>query len=179
MVWAPMASNIYHDLMWYPHVGQSRISLVHAHRVGHPLQKILMAMDHNPSGRRPHYHRGRRGTDRRGNERRSPQAPEQSARPAGDQTDVEQIMREIRARIPSATALSCRPSRSRSGRSPSRSDPRSARDQPDAVRSASQGSRDATRSTASKRRHRVLDYRRRNLRRRGGGAVLPPLFNRS
>ena len=58
-----------------------------------------MAMDHNPSSRRPHYHRGRRGTDRRGNERRSQQAPEQSARPAGDQTDVEQIMREIRSRI--------------------------------------------------------------------------------
>jgi hypothetical protein len=58
-----------------------------------------MAMDHNPSSRRPHYHRGRRGTERRGNERRSQQAPEQSARPAGDQTDVEQIMREIRSRI--------------------------------------------------------------------------------
>ena len=25
MVWAPMASNIYHDLLWYPTVGQSRI----------------------------------------------------------------------------------------------------------------------------------------------------------
>ena len=25
MVWAPMASNIYHDFMWYPTVGQSRI----------------------------------------------------------------------------------------------------------------------------------------------------------
>jgi hypothetical protein len=25
MVWAPMASNIYHDMMWYPTVGQSRI----------------------------------------------------------------------------------------------------------------------------------------------------------
>ena len=25
MVWAPMASNIYHDYMWYPTVGQSRI----------------------------------------------------------------------------------------------------------------------------------------------------------
>lgn len=25
MVWAPMASNIYHDLMWYPTVGRSRI----------------------------------------------------------------------------------------------------------------------------------------------------------
>lgn len=25
MVWAPFASNVYHDLMWYPTVGQSRI----------------------------------------------------------------------------------------------------------------------------------------------------------
>ncbi len=25
MVWAPMASNVYHDFMWYPTVGQSRI----------------------------------------------------------------------------------------------------------------------------------------------------------
>jgi uncharacterized protein (DUF362 family) len=25
MVWAPMASNIYHDLLWYPTIGQSRI----------------------------------------------------------------------------------------------------------------------------------------------------------
>lgn len=25
MVWAPMASNVYHDLLWYPTVGQSRI----------------------------------------------------------------------------------------------------------------------------------------------------------
>ena len=58
-----------------------------------------MAMDHNPSGRRPHYHRGRRGTDRRGNERRTPPATEQSARPSGDQTDVEQIIREIRSRV--------------------------------------------------------------------------------
>jgi len=59
-----------------------------------------MAMDHNASGRRPHYHRGRRGTDRRGNERRTPPpAPDQGARAAGDQTDVEQIMRDIRARI--------------------------------------------------------------------------------
>jgi hypothetical protein len=59
-----------------------------------------MAMDHNASGRRPHYHRGRRGTDRRGNERRTPPpAPDQGARASGDQTDVEQIMRDIRARI--------------------------------------------------------------------------------
>jgi hypothetical protein len=25
MVWAPMASNVYHDWMWYPTVGRSRI----------------------------------------------------------------------------------------------------------------------------------------------------------
>ena len=25
VVWAPMASNVYHDFMWYPTVGQSRI----------------------------------------------------------------------------------------------------------------------------------------------------------
>jgi hypothetical protein len=56
-------------------------------------------MDHNPSGRRPHYHRGRRGTDRRGSERRTPQSAEQVARPSADQVDVEQIMREIRNRI--------------------------------------------------------------------------------
>ena len=58
-----------------------------------------MAMDHNQSGRRPHYHRGRRGMDRRSNDRRSQQAPEQGSRPSGDQADVDQIMREIRARI--------------------------------------------------------------------------------
>ena len=68
-----------------------------------------MAMDHNPSSRRPHYHRGRRGTDRRGNERRTPQAPEQSARPAGDQTDVEQIMREIRSRISQRSGIELSP----------------------------------------------------------------------
>ncbi|HVG71155.1 MAG TPA: hypothetical protein VM819_09600 [Vicinamibacterales bacterium] len=57
-------------------------------------------MDHNPSGRRPHYHRGRRGTDRRGSDRRVPQqSAEQGGRPSADQVDVEQIMREIRNRI--------------------------------------------------------------------------------
>jgi hypothetical protein len=25
VVWAPMASNVYHDLLWYPTIGQSRI----------------------------------------------------------------------------------------------------------------------------------------------------------
>jgi hypothetical protein len=48
-------------------------------------------------GRRPHYHRGRRGTDRRGFDRRTLQHPQE---PGGrDQVDVEQIMREIRNRI--------------------------------------------------------------------------------
>lgn len=58
-----------------------------------------MATDHNPSNRRPHYHRGRRGMDRRGNDRRSsPQASPQSER-SSNEVDVEQIMREIRSRI--------------------------------------------------------------------------------
>ena len=57
-----------------------------------------MATEQNPSGRRPHYHRGRRGTDRRGSERRSQQPVEPSPRPSGE-ADVEQIMREIRSRI--------------------------------------------------------------------------------
>jgi hypothetical protein len=61
--------------------------------------------DHNPQhGRRPHFHRGRRGPDRRGGERRSPQAhasepgARESAREPGG-VDVEQVMREIRSRI--------------------------------------------------------------------------------
>ena len=59
-----------------------------------------MATDHNTSGRRPHYQRGRRGMDRRGNERRTPQqAAEQGPRASSDQVDVEQIMREIRSRV--------------------------------------------------------------------------------
>jgi hypothetical protein len=68
-----------------------------------------MATDHNPSGRRPHYHRGRRGSERRGNERRTQQAPEQTSRPSGDQTDVEQIMREIRSRISQRTGVELSP----------------------------------------------------------------------
>ena len=58
-----------------------------------------MAMDHNQQGRRGgHFHnRGRRGPDRRGPERREPPPPEQINR--GDRVDVEQIMRDIRARI--------------------------------------------------------------------------------
>jgi hypothetical protein len=54
--------------------------------------------DQNPQhGRRPHFHRGRRGPDRRGNDRRN--TPPQDQQGARDHVDVEQIMREIRARI--------------------------------------------------------------------------------
>src|SRR5688572_463909 len=57
-------------------------------------------MDHNQQGRRPHFHRGRRGSDRRGGDRRVPQpSADQSGRPSGELLDVEQIMRDIRARI--------------------------------------------------------------------------------
>ena len=59
-------------------------------------------MDQNNQGRRPHYHRGRRGPDRRGQERRQHQStsPSEGQRePARDGADVDQIMREIRARI--------------------------------------------------------------------------------
>jgi hypothetical protein len=61
--------------------------------------------DHNPQhGRRQHFHRGRRGPDRRGTERRAPQRehpPESGSRDATRESgvDVEQIMRDIRARI--------------------------------------------------------------------------------
>ena len=57
-------------------------------------------MDHNPQGQggRRHFHRGRRGPDRRGPDRRGPQqhVHEQVSR---GEVDVEQIMRDIRARI--------------------------------------------------------------------------------
>ena len=57
-------------------------------------------MDHNPQGRRGHFHRGRRGPDRRGPERREPPPPDQTNRgERGERVDVEQIMRDIRARI--------------------------------------------------------------------------------
>ncbi|MGH9254688.1 MAG: hypothetical protein ACRD3C_08970 [Vicinamibacterales bacterium] len=52
-------------------------------------------MDQNQERRRGHFHRGRRNPDRRGVDRRVPPQP-QSGR---DQVDVEQIMRDIRARI--------------------------------------------------------------------------------
>ncbi|OFW14379.1 MAG: hypothetical protein A3F70_11770 [Acidobacteria bacterium RIFCSPLOWO2_12_FULL_67_14] len=55
-------------------------------------------MDQNQDRRRGHFHRGRRGPDRRGPDRRLPPPP--PAQPQGrDHVDVEQIMREIRARI--------------------------------------------------------------------------------
>jgi hypothetical protein len=57
-----------------------------------------MPVDQNQQGRRPHYNRGRRGPDRRGTDRRALPAQDQSPR-SGDQLDVEQIMRDIRARI--------------------------------------------------------------------------------
>jgi len=54
-------------------------------------------MDQNQERRRGHFHRGRRGPDRRVDRRTSqPQAQE---RPGRDQVDVEQIMRDIRGRI--------------------------------------------------------------------------------
>ena len=53
----------------------------------------------NPQQSRRHFHRGRRGPDRRGNDRRLPQhAPDPGNR---DQVDVEQIMRDIRSRVSS------------------------------------------------------------------------------
>jgi hypothetical protein len=59
--------------------------------------------DQNPQhGRRQHFHRGRRGNERRGNERRGPgpvQPAEQGSRDHREHVDVEQIMRDIRARI--------------------------------------------------------------------------------
>ena len=56
-------------------------------------------MDHN-QGRRGHFHRGRRGPDRRGPERRQGPPPDQGNRPERtDRVDVEQIMRDIRMRI--------------------------------------------------------------------------------
>jgi len=57
-----------------------------------------MPNEQNPSqARRPHVHRPRRGPDRRGQDRRpAPPPPEGGTR---ETTDVEQIMRDIRARI--------------------------------------------------------------------------------
>jgi hypothetical protein len=54
-------------------------------------------MDAHQDRRRGHFHRGRRGSDRRNFERRTAQPPQSTQ--GRDQIDVEQIMREIRARI--------------------------------------------------------------------------------
>jgi len=65
--------------------------------MGTALQKVLTLMDQNQERRRGHFHRGRRGPDRRVDRRTSqPQAQE---KPGRDQVDVEQIMRDIRGRI--------------------------------------------------------------------------------
>jgi hypothetical protein len=56
-------------------------------------------MPENPQQSRRHFHRGRRGPDRRATDRRVPQnSPEPSNR---EQVDVEQIMRDIRGRVSS------------------------------------------------------------------------------
>jgi len=54
-------------------------------------------MEQNQERRRGHFHRSRRGADRRGLDRRTPAQGQNP--PARDQLDIEQIMREIRARI--------------------------------------------------------------------------------
>jgi len=61
-----------------------------------------MAADQHPNqGRRQHFHRGRRGHDRRGgNERRpSPQPQGGGADSQPEQVDVDQIIKDIKARI--------------------------------------------------------------------------------
>jgi hypothetical protein len=61
-----------------------------------------MPTDHSPQhGRRPHYNRGRRGPDRRGSDRRATQQSQEPGPRAqgGEHVEVEQIMRDIRARI--------------------------------------------------------------------------------
>jgi len=66
-------------------------------------------MEQNAHGRRPHYHRGRRGQDRRGSDRRVPppqqQPQEQGGRDHRDHVDVDQVMREIRARIAKGSGI--------------------------------------------------------------------------
>jgi hypothetical protein len=60
-----------------------------------------MATDqHSHGNRRPHFHRGRRGNDRRGDRERRPQPPGPAPDPSrADGIDVDQIVREIKARI--------------------------------------------------------------------------------
>ena len=55
-------------------------------------------MDHTQERRRGHFHRGRRGPNRRDLDRRT-SPPQAQERPGRDQVDVEQIMRDIRGRI--------------------------------------------------------------------------------
>src|ERR1044071_5614813 len=63
-----------------------------------------MADQHPHQGRRQHFHRGRRGHDRRG-DRRPPQSQSSQGQQGGqdaqqaDQVDVDQIVRDIKARI--------------------------------------------------------------------------------
>jgi hypothetical protein len=66
--------------------------------MGFAVPEVLMPVDQNQRDRRPHYHRGRRGPDRRGSDRRTTATHDTPARTA-DQVDVEQIMRDIRSRI--------------------------------------------------------------------------------
>ncbi len=56
-------------------------------------------MDAHQDRRRGHFHRGRRGADRRSLDRRTPAPAQPQPAQGRDQIDVEQIMREIRARI--------------------------------------------------------------------------------
>jgi hypothetical protein len=55
-------------------------------------------MDNQERRRGQHFHRGRRGPDRRGQERRTPPQPQEQHQNR-DHVDVEQVMRDIRARI--------------------------------------------------------------------------------
>ena len=63
-----------------------------------------MAADQHPNqGRRPHFHRGRRGHERRGGNERRP-SPQPQGQGGGtdsppEQVDVDQIIRDIKARI--------------------------------------------------------------------------------
>ena len=60
---------------------------------------IEMATDQHPqSGRRQHFHRGRRGQERRG-DRRPSTAPQTQEQGKADQPDVDQIVKDIKARI--------------------------------------------------------------------------------
>src|SRR5688572_5553086 len=67
-------------------------------RSGASCSESIETMDQNQGQRRGHFHRGRRGSDRRGLDRRTQPAP-QPERGGGNPVDVEQIMREIRGRI--------------------------------------------------------------------------------